>query len=113
MKIRESSACLLATIFLFVPRTVSSHGANHNRTLIINGQSTQVPVIQVNGRSYVDLEGLASRINGSLSFSGNRIALSLPVGPAATGSATTAAKPASPPTPAPNPGFSKAFLNAG
>jgi hypothetical protein len=67
-------------------------------------------VIQVNGRSYVDLEALTRAANGSLSFSGNQIALTLP-GSSAIARATPAPAPAT--APASNPGFSPAFLQAG
>jgi hypothetical protein len=42
---------LLGASLLIVSGTALSQDANQNRTLVINGQSTQVPVIQVNGRS--------------------------------------------------------------
>jgi hypothetical protein len=116
MRGRQSVACLAAGLFLFVPAIAISQNANLSQTLIINGQSTQVRVIQVNGRSYVELDALASAVSGSISSAGNQIALSVPVvGPAAATSATTAATPSSAPTPAAawTPGFSKAFLNAG
>jgi hypothetical protein len=105
--------CLLTVLFLVVPGIVLSQNAGQNRTLIINGQSTQVPVTQVKGRSYVDLEALASAINGSLSVAGSQIALSVPLGSATAAPAATTAKPDSTPAPASNPGFSKGFLNAG
>jgi hypothetical protein len=113
MRARKSIACLLAALILVVSGIALSQNENQNRTLIINGQSTQVPVTQVNGHSYVDLEALADAVNGSLSFSGSQIALSVPIGPATATPATPAAKPASAPAPAWNPGFSKGFLNAG
>lgn len=109
---RKSIACLLAALSLVVPEIVLSQNANQNRTLIVNGQSTQVPVVQVNGRSYVDLEALAGVVNGSLSFAGDEIALSVPIGSASNAPADTAAKPAASAAPASNPGFSKGFLNA-
>ena len=109
---RKSIACLLAALSLIVPGIVLSQNANQNRTLIVNGQSTQVPVVQVNGRSYVDLEALASAVNGSLSFAGDEIALSVPIGSASNAPAVTAAKPVASAAPASNPGFSKGFLNA-
>jgi hypothetical protein len=96
-----------------VPEIGLSQNVNQSRTLIINGQSTQVPVIQVNGRSYVDLESLASAVNGSLSSAGSQIAFSVPLGSATTALPTTAAKPAPSAALASNPGFSKGFLNAG
>lgn len=109
-------ASLLATLNLVAPAFALSQDSGEKRTLIINGQSTQVPVIQVNGRSYVGLEALANSVNGSLSYSGNVIALSVPIGPAnAPASATASAAPASAPAQAAasNPGFSQAFLAAG
>jgi hypothetical protein len=111
-----SIASLFATLILIAPAFTPSQDAGEKRTLIINGQSTQVPVIQVNGRTYIGLDGLANAVNGSLSYSGSMIALSVPVGP--SGGAASAA-PLATPVPAPaqaapsNQGFSQGFLNAG
>jgi hypothetical protein len=68
------------------------------KTLVIDGHSGQIPVIDANGGSCVGIEPLASLINGSLSFSGNQITLSL--------HGSTGAQPASQ-------GFSQGFLSAG
>ena len=62
---------------------------------------------KINGRSYVDIETLARLMNGSLSFKGNEIMLTLP---AFAASMPTAAPPASQPV---NSEFSKDFLKAG
>src|SRR5271155_257109 len=112
MRIRQSFAWLLGAFLLVVSGIAVAQDANQDRTLIVNGQSENVPVIQVNGRSYVDLEALARATNGSLSYSGNQIALNLPNSPANayTASANTASAPAPPATPASNPGFSQEFL---
>jgi hypothetical protein len=112
MRIRQSIAWLLAALFLVVPGIALAQGGNEKRTLIINGQSTQVPVIQVNGRSYVELEALASAVNGSLSFAGSQIAFSVPTGPATAAPAAATAAPVSASAQVSNPGFSKGFLNA-
>src|SRR5579864_3544049 len=104
---RKSILCWLVALFLVVPGAALSQDANRNRNLIINGQSTQVPVVQVNGRSYVDLEALASAVNGSLSFSGSQIAFSVPIGSASSASVATSPRPVSSTAQAPNPGFSK------
>jgi hypothetical protein len=111
MKRRKSLVSQLAALFLVVPAIGLSQDPGQSRTLIINGESTQVPVIHVNGRSYVDLEALARAVNGSLNPAGSQIALSLPLGNSTKAPATTAAMPTS--APAPNPGFSKDFLRAG
>ncbi len=113
MRARNSILCWLVGLFLVVPGAALSQDANRNRNLIINGQSTQVPVVQMNGRSYVDLEALASAVNGSLSFSGSQIAFSVPIGSASSTSAATAPRPVISTAQATNPGFSKGFLNAG
>ena len=113
MRARISMACLLATQFLVMSGIALSQATNQNQTLIINGQSTQVSVIQVNGHSYVALEALANAVNGSLSSSGNQIALTLNIGAAPSAPAASSAPPAPAPTPPPNPGFSRGFLNAG
>jgi hypothetical protein len=115
MRTRQSFAWMLAGVLLAASGIAVAQDANQNRTLIVNGQSENVPVIQVNGRSYVDLEALARAANGSLSFSGNQIALTLPSSPTNTNttSANTTSAPASATAPASNPGFSQAFLTAG
>lgn len=113
MTARKSIPCLLLALFLVVPGIALSQDAKQNRTLIVNGQSTQVPVVQVNGRSYVDLEALASVVNGSLSFAGTQIAFSMPLGSATGAPTAVAPRSRSSSAPASNPGFSKGFLNAG
>ncbi len=64
---------------------------------MINGQTGQAAVIQVDGRTYVDLETLAHIANGSLTFKANRIVLNLPPStastPAAVGPPTQADRP--------------------
>jgi hypothetical protein len=112
MRGRKLILCLLAALFL-VQGIALSQNVNQTRSLIINGQSTQVPVVQVNGRSYVDLEALASAVNGSLSFAGNQIAFSMPSGSATSAPAAAAARPAPSTAQTSAPGFSKGFLNAG
>ena len=47
-------------------------------TLTVKGYSGQAPVIQVNGKSYVEIESLARATNGTLSFQGSQVTLSLP-----------------------------------
>jgi hypothetical protein len=105
-------ASYLVAALLTAPVVALSQGTSQKRTLIINGQSTQVPVIQVNGQSFVGLEALADAVHGSLSYAGSMVALSVPVGsansaPPTTTSATSSQGPSS------NVGFSRGFLNAG
>jgi hypothetical protein len=81
-----------------------SQTVQQNRTLVVNGQSGQAPVIQFNGRSYVDVEALARLTNGSLSFKGDQIILTLPA--SAPSPATSSA------TETGNSALSKDFLKA-
>jgi hypothetical protein len=107
MRRRPSSAQLAMVVLLVVPALALSQAAQETRTLIVNGQPGQVTVVQVNGRSYVDLEALARVANGSLGFNGNQITLTLPGAANAPPPTTTSGSPPA------NPGFSKGFLKAG
>jgi hypothetical protein len=107
MRKKPPSTPMMLVMLLSVPALAISQAAKETRTLIVNGQSEQVTVVQVNGRSYVDLEALARVANGSLGFNGNQITLTLPGaanGPVAADSSTN--------SPA-DPGLSKGFLKAG
>jgi hypothetical protein len=112
MRNRRSLAPLVLTMILVLPLLALCQAAQQNRILVVNGQLGQVTVVQMNGRSYVDLETLARVANGSLSFSGNQITLTLPSSANAPPAAPASTSATSPPAPA-NPGFSKAFLKAG
>ena len=83
-----------------------SQAVQQSGVLIVSGQPGQARVVQINGKSYVDIEALARITNGSLSFGGNQITLTLP------SSAAIAATPASASQSA-NSGFSKDFMRAG
>ncbi len=104
-------------LLLIILAFVVSLRAAERHTLIINGESTEVPVIFVSGHPYVGLQALASALNGSVSSSGAMVALSLPASSAnrAPSPTTTSAAPVPAPTQAApsNPGFSREFLNAG
>jgi len=104
---RKISWCgwLILLVLFIVPGLALTQTVQQSRTLIVNGQSGEVKVMAIDGRSYVDLESLAHIANGTLGFSGKQITLTLPVG----GTASVA----TPPSPPANSGFSKQFLRAG
>jgi hypothetical protein len=79
--------------------------AQQTTSLTIDGQQGQAKVIQVQGRNYVEVDGLARISGGAIRFVGNQIVLTLPT----AGDAPQAAQA----TPAAAAGFSKEFLNAG
>jgi hypothetical protein len=95
---------LILAALLAMPGLGLSQAAQQNRTLIVSGQPGQTPVLQINGKSYVNVEALAQLTNGSLSFKGNQTTLTLPASVASTPTTTA---------PANQPGFSKDFMKAG
>jgi hypothetical protein len=96
-KILPLAACLL------LPRLALSQVPRQSETLSVTGYPEQVPVIQMNGKSYVEIEALARLTSGSLAFRARQIILTLP-----TSAPTTAAPATNQPA-----GFSKEFLRAG
>lgn len=84
-----------------LPALALPFAAQQSSSLIIDGQPGSAKVIQVGGRNYVEVEGLARLTNSSISFNGKQIVLTMP------GAAADAPTPASPAT-----GFSKDFVSA-
>jgi hypothetical protein len=96
---------LMLAVMLLVPLLVLL--AQQTSSLMIDGQQGQAKVIQIQGRNYVEVDGLARITGGSIRFAGNQIVLTLPAG--GGDSSSQAAQPA----PAAPVGFSKDFLSAG
>jgi hypothetical protein len=63
---------------LLLPCAAPAQRDQHSRILVIDGQAGQAPVIERNGRAYVDVEALTEITHGSLSFKADRIVLRLP-----------------------------------
>jgi hypothetical protein len=104
---KPSGTTLFLAVLMIVPALALSRAAQEPQTLIVNGQRTQISVVQMNGHSYVDLEALARAANGSLSFNGNQISLTLP------GAGDSPAPAPAPASSSANSEFSKSFLRAG
>lgn len=100
MKVKRYLVWLSPLLFLCVSVFVLAHAAQQNRTFTVAGHPGEIPVAEMGGHSYVEIEALTRLANGSLSFRGNQIVLMLPP-PNATPSATPAQ------------GFTKEFLKAG
>ena len=82
---RPSNRSTNVALLLIILAVVVSLKAAERHTLVINGESTEVPVIFVSGHPYVGLEALANTLNGSVSSSGAIVALfSLPASSANT-----------------------------
>jgi len=97
---------LTFSVLLLVSECVSGQ-AKQPTSLVVNGLPGEAPVVQVAGRSYVDIAALARITNGNLGFQGDRIVLSLP---SVSGNSSATA---SVPEPAPETGLSRDFMKAG
>jgi hypothetical protein len=94
MRRKSFYAKLLCVMFVVVSGIAHPQ---QTRTLVIDGHPGQTPLIEENGKSCVEIEALATLTNGSLSFSGNQITLTLHGAPASREGSQ---------------GFSKDFLSA-
>jgi hypothetical protein len=80
----QSGKCFLSLLslglslglILFVSETVAQD--TPTRTLIVNGKTVDAGVVLVEGRSYVDIEGLAKGMGGSVTFEAEQISLTIP-----------------------------------
>lgn len=101
---REKTRSMWLIITLAMNVSVKAIAQEQHQTLVVSGHAGSVPVTQMNGKNYVEVEALAQVANGTLSFNGNQITLTLST---ASGNAAAA-------SPEPNnKGFSKEFLRAG
>jgi hypothetical protein len=75
---------MLVLVLLFPAQVVWPQVVQENKLLVVNGHSGETAIIQINGRPYVDLEALVRVANGSLTFQGNEILLTLPTSSGST-----------------------------
>lgn len=94
---------MILALTIILPAIVMSQG--QIKSLVLSGHPDSVPVRQLNGKNYVEIEALARTANGSLSFNGDQIVLTLPP-PGESGAASGEAA-------ASKTGFSREFLRAG
>jgi hypothetical protein len=99
----QSGKCFLSLLSLGLILSVSETVAQDTptRTLIVNGQTLDAGVVLVEGRSYVDIEGLAEGMGGSVTFEANQISLTIP-GPPPSAAPETPPPSAAPQTPPPS-----------
>jgi hypothetical protein len=102
---------LISTLLFLLPAAALAQREQQSRVLRIDGQAGEADVVEVGGRAYVAVEGLAQITHGSLSFNANRIVLHLPtpiVSPPATEPAAEPAHSAVDPS-----ALSRDFMRAG
>jgi hypothetical protein len=97
---------MMLVMILLLPLLVLA--AQETSALLVEGQQGQARVIQVQGKNYVEVEGLAQVTGGSLRFAGNQIILTLP-----SGADTPLRTEQSAPAPWPAVGLSRPFLSSG
>ena len=97
---------LALAFFSTLPVLVKLVAAPQNRTLVLAGHPGELPVTEMGGRYYVDIEALTQVANGSISFKGNQIVLTLSPPTANTPGTHSEASPST------TSGFSKDFLKA-
>ena len=67
----------------------SAQVKQEQRTVVVNGKSGNASSVQVNGRTFVDLEGIARIASGSLGFQGAQLTLTVPCAPRRSGCASS------------------------
>ncbi len=72
---------LSLSLILLFSLSAFAQGVQQNLTLIVTGQSGQAPIVQMNGKSYVDIDALARLTNSTVSIKGNKVILT-PLGSA-------------------------------
>jgi len=105
---REKLVCaaLMLVPLLILQQPAVSQDAQQNLTVIISGHAGQIPVVQMNGRSYVNIEALARLTNGSLTYKGDQITLTIPGTASTPQPVTSTSQPVTTE-------FSKDFMKAG
>ena len=106
MTIAATAAVLAATVLtalLVLPASVNAQAPRKGPTFTIAGHAGETQLLQLNGKSYVEVETLARLTQGTLSFKANRTVLTLPPLNAPDQASTPPAKA----------GFSRAFTEAG
>jgi hypothetical protein len=110
MRIRISTLAAMLTALLMLSAKANAQAPTKTSTFTIAGHAGEAQLLQVNGKSYVEVETLARLTKGTLSFKVNRTILTLPP---SNSEAPSAATPTQPSTPQAKVGFSRTFVQAG
>ena len=72
---------LIATVAALTPNmTMAASGTGaQTRSVVVNGNSGNIQIVQVGGKQYIDVRALVQITQGTLSFQGNQIILNLPM----------------------------------
>jgi hypothetical protein len=103
MKLTIAVLVAILTALTMLPPNGHAQATQKASTLTVAGHAGEAQLLQLNGKSYVEVETLARLTNGTLSFKGTRTTLTLPP-------SDTVPQPSAPQAKA---GFSRAFIQAG
>jgi lipopolysaccharide export system protein LptA len=78
MKSRIAVLAVTLTALLMLPASGPAQAKQKASTLTIVGHAGEAQLLQINGKSYVEVETLARLTHGSLSFKANQTILTLP-----------------------------------
>ena len=110
---RASRSVLLLAFTAVLSGATFGQTKQQQRNVVVNGQNGKAEVTDQNGRLFVDLSALANIGNGSVSFSGPGIVLTLPAAASGTAVGGTAAPPAATSRPANSSALLQEFMKAG
>jgi hypothetical protein len=77
MEKKRSRAWLIFVLLSGSLSLVIAKAGQPRRTLIVTGHPGELSVVEMGGRSYVEIHALAELVNASLSFNGNQMVLAL------------------------------------
>ena len=103
MNMMIATPATILTVLLMLPGKVNAQTPSKASTFTVAGHAGSAQLIQLNGKSYIEVETLARLTQGTLSFKDNRTTLTLPSSET-TGQAST---------PQAKAGFSRAFIQGG
>jgi hypothetical protein len=103
MKTIIATSATILTVLLMLPGKVNAKTPSKASTFTVAGHAGSAQLLQLNGKSYIEVETLARLTQGTLSFKDNRTTLTLP--------SSETVVPA--PTPPAKAGFSRAFIQGG
>ncbi len=102
MKMMRAVLPAVLTALLVLPASANGQAAQKGSTFTVAGHEGKAQLLQVNGKSYIEIETLARLTQGTLSFKANQTILTLPAADSSAQPSPTHAKA----------GFSRDFIQA-
>ncbi|HZH83439.1 MAG TPA: hypothetical protein VFD87_09855 [Phototrophicaceae bacterium] len=81
MRVRNFGISIIVSLFLCMNFLIFARPPKQGRTLLINGYSGELPILEKDGVLYVAVNALVKLTNASIAYRGNQVVLTLPSGP--------------------------------